>query len=113
MSFIHGRIPTSADIIPDARGNAGHTHVENEVIPANYNRYLETSPEKQRYFEIRVLVALAGTAAHDLMCPRREHDSGDLRDEKQATGFRQSLGGILSSACKVLRPVHAPSFLIR
>ena len=84
ISVVHGRIPTSADIIPDANGNAGHTLFENEDIPEVYRRYLNASPEKQRYIEMRVLVSLAGTAAHDLMSPGRQHDCGDLRDEKQA-----------------------------
>ncbi len=83
MSFICGRVPSSVDIIPDAYGNAGHTHFSDNV-PSKYKRYLDKSPEKRRYLEMRILIALAGTAAHDVMCPGREHDCGDLRDKQQA-----------------------------
>lgn len=83
MGFIFDRVPTSVDIIHDKDGNTGHTYFGDDA-PNSFKRYLDTSPEKQRYLEMRVLVALAGTAAHDLMCPGREHDCGDLRDEKRA-----------------------------
>jgi hypothetical protein len=84
MGFICGRVPISVDIIPDEHGNAGHTRFSNDDLPDNYWRYFNASSEKQRYVDIRVLIALAGTAAHDLMCPQRQHDTCDWKDEKNA-----------------------------
>lgn len=53
------------------------------TIRKKFNRYYDDSPAKRRYFEIRVLVALAGTVAHDVICPGRKHDIGDLSDDEQ------------------------------
>ncbi len=84
MAFIFDTLPTSADIIPDAHGNAGHTRFADEDIPPSFKLHWNTSPQKKCYFEMRVLRVLAGTAAHDLMCPGRKWDCGDLCDEQQA-----------------------------
>ena len=85
MSSIYGRVPISVDIIPDLRGNAGCTHFASDDVPDNFKRHFARSPQKQRYFKMRVLVKIAGTVAHDLMCPERLlHDDGDIRDEQEA-----------------------------
>lgn len=84
IGAIHNRMPTSVNIVYDARGNAGHTLFADD-LPPDFKSYFNESPEKRRYIEMRVLIALAGTAAHDLLCPGREHDEGDHRDEHQAS----------------------------
>jgi hypothetical protein len=83
IGAIYGRVPTAVDIIYDASGNAGHTLFAAD-LPPEFKRYLNQSPEKQRYLEMRVLITLAGTAAHDILCPGRAHDEGDRRDEHDA-----------------------------
>jgi hypothetical protein len=83
IGAIHGRLPTSVDIVYDARGNAGHTLFASD-LPPEFKRYFNQSPEKQRHIEMRVLITLAGTAAHDILCPGRAHDEGDRRDEHEA-----------------------------
>jgi hypothetical protein len=83
IGAIHGRQPTSIDIVHDAQGNAGHTLFADD-LPPEFKRYFNQSPEKRRYLEMRVLITLAGTAAHDILFPGREHDEGDRRDECQA-----------------------------
>jgi hypothetical protein len=83
MGFILGRTPSTIDIIRDADGNAGHTDFASDLLP-KYKQWFNQSPEKQQYLKVRVLVSIAGTAAHDLLCPGRQHDSGDERDEAAA-----------------------------
>lgn len=83
IGIVHGRVPTFVDIVYDTAGNAGHTFFAAD-LPEGFKRYLNQSPEKQRYLEMRVLITLAGTAAHDLLCPGRAHDEGDRRDERDA-----------------------------
>lgn len=82
MGFVCNRPPKSVDIQPDCCGNAGHTCFTDDSAPLK--RYLDCSSEKRQYLQARVLIALAGTTAHDLMCPGREHDVGDERDENFA-----------------------------
>jgi hypothetical protein len=72
-------------ILADGRGVVGKTDFANDVIPVAARRALNRSPEKQRYYELRVMRALAGTAAHDLKYPRRRHDIGDQYDHQFAT----------------------------
>jgi hypothetical protein len=83
IGVVLGRIPTSVDIVYDACGNAGHTYFGAD-LPKDFKRYFNQSPEKRHYLEMRVLIALAGTAAHDFLCSGRAHDEGDNRDERAA-----------------------------
>ena len=83
IGVVLGRTPTAVDIVYDASGNAGHTQFAPD-LPKDFKRYFNQTPEKRRYLEMRVLIALAGTAAHDFLCPGRAHDEGDNRDERAA-----------------------------
>lgn len=83
VGAIFGRNPTSVDITPDQSGNVGHTRFPNDV-PACMKSFFDESPEKKHYLKVRVLTALAGTIAHDIKMPGREHDIGDARDDHQA-----------------------------
>lgn len=80
MGCICGRPPRSVDIRRDQDGNAGHTHFDKD-IPYCTKTYFDQSDEKRRYIEVRVLTGIAGTIAHDLLCPGRTHDAGDERDQ--------------------------------
>jgi hypothetical protein len=80
MGCICGRVPLSVDLRRDGDGNAGHTHFDKD-LPACARSYFDQSDEKRRYIETRVLIGVAGTAAHDLYRPGRAHDEGDLRDD--------------------------------
>ncbi|MDI1347099.1 MAG: hypothetical protein PSV22_23860 [Pseudolabrys sp.] len=78
MGCLIDRLPISVTIV--ARGQiTGETFFEPDV-PKFARRVLDPSPEKRRYAEQRVLTELADTAAHDLLCPGRIHDSGDEND---------------------------------
>jgi hypothetical protein len=71
--------PLSVSILPNGCDVVGKTIFPDD-IPDLARRYLNKSPEKQRYLENRVMRALAGTIAHDLKYPSRRHDVGDRTD---------------------------------
>ena len=76
MGCLVGRLPLSATIV--RRGP-----VAGEVIfePTTQRfRYFDTSPEKRELARQRVYTELAGTIAHDLYKPGREHDIADETD---------------------------------
>jgi hypothetical protein len=83
MGCVLGRPPVSVDILPDAAGNAGHTHFPKDV-PECMKSWFDDSPQKRQYLEVRILTTLAGTAAHNILEPNRPQDSGDYMDENQA-----------------------------
>jgi hypothetical protein len=66
MGCVVGRPPCSVDIIPDSRGVFGRTDFPTDVTES-IKRYFDQSPQKKRYIRQRVLTALAGTMAHNLL----------------------------------------------
>jgi ATP-dependent Zn protease len=82
VGAIRGRSPESVTIVRQG-GTAGQTQFFDDCRP-EFNRYLGGSPEKRDYIETRILIALAGTIAHDLRFPAHVRDSGDEYDEERA-----------------------------
>src|SRR5580704_8829432 len=72
IGFLYDRPPTSATIVRDG-DNAGKTDFGPD-IPVFARSYLDESPRKRAYTEARVVGELAGSTAHDLFRPGRQHD---------------------------------------
>jgi ATP-dependent Zn protease len=83
VSSTFGRMPTKITITSDEDGCAGRTWFADDFKPEYQNRH-NHSEEKQSYTRMRVVVAVAGIAAHDLWSPQREYDLGDICDENRA-----------------------------
>jgi ATP-dependent Zn protease len=83
VSCLFGRYPQSATIEPDGQGAAGTTHFDYDV-PAQAKSWFDASDEKRQYIELRVLIALAGSIAHDIKFAGRAHDQGDELDHSHA-----------------------------
>jgi hypothetical protein len=86
VGALRGRPPISATILPDGDGAAGTT-VFPEDFTEEFRRYLNVSPEKQKYVDTRILTEVAATIAHDLHEPDRTHDQGDECDDRRARDF--------------------------
>lgn len=82
-AYSFGRYPQASSIIPNNRGVVGTTEFDFDV-PESAKRWFDNSEEKQRYIEMRVLITLAGSIAHDLREPGRIHDEGDSEDYQRA-----------------------------
>lgn len=82
MGALRGLPPCSVSINPAGNGDAGRT--EFPTAPRAFMNYLCSSPEKQAYIETRILIAVAGTIAHDIYSSDRIHDAGDAHDLKHA-----------------------------
>jgi ATP-dependent Zn protease len=81
MGNVTGRNAVSVTIVR-RRDVAGETVFEKplKIYPSRFDH----SPEKKQYLRVLVLTKLAGTAAHDLLCPNRDRDEGDAQDEWDA-----------------------------
>jgi ATP-dependent Zn protease len=90
MGCIVGDPPLSATIVPDGKGAVGKVKFE-AGIPEFAKSYLNDSPAKRQYAEQRILVELAGTAAHNLLEPGRPSDLGDQTDADSARDFAREL----------------------
>ena len=55
-----------------------------DVIPEHFKNYFGKSDDKMRYIEMRIIIKLAGSCAHDEFHPMRTRDAGDDYDEKWA-----------------------------
>lgn len=78
MGCLLKRFPLSVTVVP--RGQViGETFFESEVPDYAYS-YLNDSPDKRRYAEQRILTELAGSAAHSILMPDRQHDRADSND---------------------------------
>jgi hypothetical protein len=85
VGALRDRWPIFITIVAEG-GVAGKTEFPDDW-PPEYQRYLGDSPAKRICIETRVLIAVAGTIAHDLLVPNRDHDSGDDCDSRRALGF--------------------------
>jgi cell division protease FtsH len=83
MGFVLRRYPQSISIIPDGTGAVGKTEFDKDAPKGGF-RYFDDSDAKRRYIRIRVLIEVAGTIAHDLKFPGRDHDQGDAHDNHWA-----------------------------
>ena len=72
--------PLWVSIVSDGAGGVGKTEFEDDWPPGGY-RYLDEFEEKKKYIRIRVLIEVAGTIAHDIKFPDRDHDQGDVFDD--------------------------------
>jgi hypothetical protein len=90
MGFIVEDPPLFATIEPDNKGAVGKVEFE-PGIPEFARQYLNDSPAKRRYAEQRILIELAGTAAHNLLEPGRLSDLGDETDARSAREFADEL----------------------
>ncbi|MGA8498946.1 MAG: hypothetical protein WB764_25920 [Xanthobacteraceae bacterium] len=92
MGYVLQRFPLLVTIIPDGTGAVGKTEFEKYAPPGGY-RYFDDTAEKKRDIRSRVLIDVAGTIAHDLKFPERDHDEGDKHDDYWA---RDLVGGNVS-----------------
>jgi hypothetical protein len=56
---------------------------------------------------MQVLVKITGTTAHDLMCPKRPHDIGDIRDEQDAFALIRNSMSWVDAAAAYLQQLKA------
>jgi ATP-dependent Zn protease len=89
MGHLVGRNAESVTIVRNGHA-AGMTHFEKH---AKTYGPLDDSPEKKKHLRALVLTELAGTVAHDLLCPDRARDGGDADDEKWA---KQHIGRLMT-----------------
>lgn len=82
IGALRGRAPIFVTIIPDG-GIAGRNEFPKDWRP-EFKRHLGDTPQKRNYIETRILIEVAGTVAHDLRFPGRNHDAGDMYDEQCA-----------------------------
>lgn len=82
LGAIRGRNPISVTIVVNGCA-AGKTEFPEDCVD-EFKNHFGDSPEKHAYIETRILIAVAGTIAHDLRFPGRDHDAGDRRDENLA-----------------------------
>lgn len=87
MGLLLGRPPKSASIVRD--GDMAGAVTFDRDWPQSALNYFNKSREKRLYLEMRVMVTLAGTVAHDTMEPGRVHDSADEMDQDQAIKLLQ------------------------
>lgn len=85
MGVLRDLPPCSISIAPTINGEVGRT--EFPPVPRKFRNYLDSSFEKRDYIETRILIAIAGTIAHDIYTPGRIHDSGDSHDLQRAKAF--------------------------
>ena len=85
MGVLRGLPPCSVSIAQATNGEVGRTEFSD--VPRKFRNYLDSSPEKRKYIETRILIAIAGTTAHDIYTPGRKHDSGDSHDPQRAKAF--------------------------
>lgn len=113
---LFGNPAARATISPDGpvRGQVE----SDEEVPPCVTRFLDQSAEKRRYVNRYLILTVAGSVAHDLMCPGRPHDGGDENDlahGKDYIGLRASwaddpdgyLASILMTARRILEPRRA------
>jgi hypothetical protein len=82
MALLLGREPKGASI--QRRGDvAGFVDFDKD-FPASMLSYFDKSEPKRIYFEMRVMITVAGTVAHDILTPGRPHDAGDDMDDREA-----------------------------
>jgi ATP-dependent Zn protease len=91
VGAIRGRPPDFVTIIPNGRV-AGKNEFPKDWRP-EFKKHFGDTPAKRAYIETRILIALAGTIAHDLRFPTRAHDAGDQFDEREARDFIEDQAG--------------------
>jgi ATP-dependent Zn protease len=87
VGALRNRPPDWVTIIADG-GAAGKTEFPDDVR-SEFKGYSGDWPEKRAYIETRILIAVAGTIAHDLRVPDRAQDAGDAYDKQRARDFIQ------------------------
>ena len=83
VACCYNRIPETVSIVPDCKGAVG-TIDFNDVVPPEFCNYLSKGDDKKAYIEMRIVIKLAGSCAHDAIDPSRTRDSGDFYDVKWA-----------------------------
>ena len=61
----------------------GKTEFTDDFLP-EYRRRMNDSAEKKEYIKTRILIAVAGSIAHEIFAPGRIPDAGDINDLKHA-----------------------------
>ena len=97
LGAIRSRAPISVTIVPNG-GAAGKNEFPDDCRP-EFNRHLGNSPEKKKYIETRILIALAGTIAHDLRFPAHVRDAGDEQDEQRARAIIEE-NAVWADSCR-------------
>jgi ATP-dependent Zn protease len=82
MGLLLRRPPKAASIVRD--GHMAGAVTFDKDRPQSTLSYFDKSQEKRLYLEMRVMITLAGTVAHDIMEPGRAHDVADKMDRDQA-----------------------------
>jgi ATP-dependent Zn protease len=91
MAALNGRPPKLVHIV--CNGDIAGVNEFIDDMPPEFANHLSDSPEKRKYIEIRVLIALAGMIAHDLRFPARVRDAGDAHDEARARAIIEDYAG--------------------
>lgn len=91
VGAIRDRWPTLVTIVVHGRV-AGKALFPEDWRP-EFKGHFGNSSEKHFYIETRILIALAGTIAHDLRFPGRDHDAGDAYDERNARAVMEDNAG--------------------
>lgn len=91
VGALRGRAPIFVTIIPDG-GVSGKNEFPKDWRP-EFKTHFGDTLEKRAYIETRILTAVAGTVAHDLRSPKRDHDAGDAFDELSARAIIEDNAG--------------------
>lgn len=83
VSCYYNRVPATVSIVPDGTGTLGMIDFD-DFVPAQFSNYLSQEDDKKCYVEMRIVIKLAGSLAHDIIDPSRIRDEGDEYDEKWA-----------------------------
>ena len=84
MAWLYGRLMSWVSIVPDVcKRSAGEILFCNDC-PPEYKRCDNESLGKRKYVLRNLLTMVAGTVAHDILKPGREHDDADKNDKENA-----------------------------
>jgi ATP-dependent Zn protease len=82
VSCYFDRIPVNVSVV--SMGNIVGSVEFNDDIPEHFTNYFGKSDDKKQYVQMRIIIKLAGSLAHDLFDPHRIRDSGDKFDDRWA-----------------------------